>query len=246
MKTKLWTKIVFVAVLSLSLVVKAADFTVTFQPAPNSVGDTEISSISSSKMSDFLSAVTTIVNSLIGGGGGGAVQINYVNNTNFPLTSQNTISSINANLNNGPNAYIIYNGGNVHSADVWYDLPGSSFTITPTESSEHWRIRLEGSTYLYRNSLGFTQGIYGIFDENNDLVDSAMTTASVYSPGVQIVGMIPLSLSARVTVTTPKTFKIRMKMGTGGGEVMFGANDLTGALTGDETGTKFYAERLSN
>lgn len=246
MKMTTLNKIFLLIILSISLSVKAADFTVTFQPAPNSVGDTEISSVSSSKISDFVSAVTAIVNSLVGGGGGGEVQINYVNNTNFPLTVHNTISSLGANVSNGAADYIILNGGVPHSVDVWYDLPNSHITITPTEASEHWRLRVEGSTYLYRNSVGGFSGHYGIFDQDNNLVDGAMTAASMINTGIGYpIAIVPLSLTARVTLTAPKTFKIRMKLG-GQGEMMFGANDLTGGLTGDETGNKFYAERITN
>ena len=237
---------IFLAIIIFSSNIFAADFTVNFQAAPNSIGDNEISSISSSKISDFISAVTSLVNSL-GGGGGSSVQITYINNTNFPLAQHNTISSINANINNGANLYIIPNGGNVHSVDVWYDLPGSEITITPTSASEQWQLRVEGSTYLYKNSGGGLSGHYGIFDQDNNLVDGAMTAASMINvAGLGYpIGIIPLSLTARVTLTAPKTFKIRMKLG-GSGEVMFGANDLTGSLTGDETGNKFYAQKIGN
>lgn len=224
----------------------AADFTVNFQPAPNSVGDAEVSSISSSKISDFVSSVTALINSLIGGGGGGG-QVTYVNNNNFPLMTHNTISAVSANMQNGVGTYIIPNGGSVHSVDVWYDLPNSEITLTPTQASEQWQLRVEGSTYLYRPTPGGFSGHYGIFDENNNLVDGAMTAASMINvSGLSYpIGIIPISLTARVTLTAPKTFKIRMKLG-GYGEVMFGANDLTGGLTGDETGNKFYAQKMGN
>lgn len=223
----------------------AADFTVTFQPSPSSIGNNEVSSITSSKISDFVSSVTSVVNSIVGGGGGSA-QITYINNTNFPLLTQNTISSINVNVQNGAGDYIIFNNLAAHSVDQWYDLPNSSITITPSQPSEHWRLRLEGSTYLYRPTIGGFSGHYGIFDENNNLVDSAMTAATMSNSGNGYpIAIVPISLSARVTVTSPKTFKIRMKLG-GSGEVMFGANDLTGSLTGDETGSKFFAEKIGN
>lgn len=70
---KNWIKIVL-AITLFSFNLKAADFVINFQPAPNSVGDSQISSISTSKISDWLSAFTSLFNSL-GGGGGGIITV---------------------------------------------------------------------------------------------------------------------------------------------------------------------------
>lgn len=76
-------KMTFLIALVFSLNVGSADFVINFQPAPNSVGDSEISSISSSKISDFISAITTLFNSLGGGGGTHTMGTGYGDGSNW-------------------------------------------------------------------------------------------------------------------------------------------------------------------
>lgn len=107
------------AIMILSVQVRAADFIINFQPAPNSVGDSQISSISTSKISDWVSAFTTLFNSLGGGGGGGVITV-------AGIESEVSRAGVSTPLSVAPGA-------------AWYDF-GLDFTTVIYDPSSLWSV----------------------------------------------------------------------------------------------------------
>lgn len=71
----------------------AVDFTVTFKTAENSVSDTEVSSISSSKFDDFFSSVSTIISEALN---------NYVSSSDIKVPTMTILKDVGLGTYNTP------------------------------------------------------------------------------------------------------------------------------------------------
>lgn len=131
------------------------------------------------------------------------------------------------------------------TADTWVDVTNAALTLTEPGDYE---IFYEGFVVLISNN-GERVGIVSevaIFDSLNNLIDTSSSTfqASISASARSAGG--PVRCKAKVTVTAAKTFKVRIRHNESAANSTGRTGDLntTGSLSGDDTGSKFYAKRL--
>lgn len=71
---------------------------------------------------------------------------------------------------------------------------------------------------------------------------SAITVLSNAYDGQYDISAFPVQVRARVTISSPTTFKLRLRS-TIPGVLSVGGRDLTGSIPGDESSEKFYGVR---
>lgn len=122
-------------ILLISLQAQAADFTVEFTPANNSVGDAQVSSISSSKISDFVSSVVTAISSTLS---------NYLLKSEVIENPQNLIINGNFLLNQRN-----YNGSalslNTYGYDRWRAVTASTIVSSVTANTSNKIVSISGT-----------------------------------------------------------------------------------------------------
>ena len=132
----------------------------------------------------------------------------------------------------------------VNSENTWVDVPNSQITINPSSASQMWEITYEGVMTIFTNSVGTYFGSVGIFDSSNVLVDNTVATADLRSSGGTSSELAPIKITARIVISSSATFKLRVSNAFSGSTTSIGYKDITGSLSGFESGEKFYAKRI--
>lgn len=135
---------------------------------------------------------------------------------------------------------------NVTTANTWTDVTNAVVVVTPTGANEKWEIKFEGSLYVESTDGSNIVAGVRIVDSANNMIDNAlMFVAQRAYTGGSVMGM-PVTISARDTISSAKTYKVQIRKGSSGAAVGIYTGNLTGDLTGDDSKAKFFAAKYSS
>jgi ABC-type sulfate transport system substrate-binding protein len=150
------------------------------------------------------------------GVGGGGVDPSYINAS---LTNTNLVNA---------------------GADITQDVTGGSLNINPS-GTEKWEIVFEGTVRLLSANASSFGGSILITDNANAVVDGASAAVVVANPAASIVVLKQVRLTARVTINSAQTYKLRMYFfGPSASEMSCGGSTYSGVPSAN----KFYAKRV--
>lgn len=165
----------------------AADFTIQLQPANNSVSDPQVSSISSSKMSDFVSSVTALINSAIS---------SLVSQQE--LTPENLI--INGDFRINQRGYVSGAGlsSNQYGHDRWKAVLGAGYSFTA--SSEKSVLTLSSPIRQVIEGSIVKGGSYTLSWEGSAVCKLEMGNSTVGSASSSPIVLNSVSAGSNLTV----------------------------------------------
>jgi hypothetical protein len=134
---------------------------------------------------------------------------------------------------------VLTSTGSITSTDV----TGGTLTINPT-GTEKWEIIFDGTVRLLSADGNWFGGDVNITDASNNIVDNTVGAVGVRDYTASSYSLHHVRITARVTVSSSTTYKLRMRLNApNGAHIACGGINFSG-IADPDTSNKFYAKRV--